>query len=65
MIFATDIKHAQDVARKIDSGMVYINSGAILAPALPFGGVKNSGFGRETGELGIHEFLNKKLIAAL
>lgn len=62
MVFSQDVKHAQDVARKIDSGMVYINSGAWLDPALPFGGVKNSGFGRETGESGIHELVNKKLI---
>jgi len=50
------------VARKIDSGMVFINSTAYLHPALAFGGVKNSGFGRELGESGIHEFLNEKLI---
>ncbi len=62
MVFGRDVRHAQDVARKIDSGMVYINSGAHLDPALPFGRVENSGFGRETGEAGIHELINKKLI---
>lgn len=61
-IFSTDIAHAQELARRIDSGMVFINSPAYFAPELPFGGVKNSGFGRETGELGIGEFINYKLI---
>lgn len=42
--------------------MVFINSPAVTAPELPFGGIKNSGFGRELSELGIGEFLNKKLI---
>jgi succinate-semialdehyde dehydrogenase / glutarate-semialdehyde dehydrogenase len=42
--------------------MVFINSPAYFAPELPFGGIKNSGFGRETGELGIGEFINYKLI---
>ena len=61
-IFSTNIAHAQALALKIDSGMVFINSPAYFAPNLPFGGVKNSGFGRETGELGIGEFINHKLI---
>jgi succinate-semialdehyde dehydrogenase/glutarate-semialdehyde dehydrogenase len=61
-IFSTDIAHAQALATRIDSGMVFINSPAYFAPELPFGGVKNSGFGRETGELGIGEFINYKLI---
>jgi hypothetical protein len=49
-------------ARSIDAGMFFINHGAWTAPELQFGGVKSSGFGRELGELGIHEFVNKKLI---
>ena len=61
-IFGSDIGHAQAVARRIDSGMVFINSSAYFSPELPFGGVKNSGFGRELGDLGIGEFVNKKLI---
>lgn len=61
-VFSRDIEHAKAVARRIDSGMVFINSPAIFAPELPFGGVKNSGFGRELGELGIGEFVNRKLI---
>lgn len=61
-IVGTNIKHAQEVAAKIDTGMVYVNSDPFGGPELPFGGVKNSGFGRELSELGIGEFVNKKLI---
>jgi succinate-semialdehyde dehydrogenase/glutarate-semialdehyde dehydrogenase len=63
-IFSEDVKRAKRLARSIDAGMVFINHGAWTAPELPFGGVKSSGFGRELGELGIHEFVNKKLIRA-
>ncbi|WP_121812085.1 aldehyde dehydrogenase family protein [Mucilaginibacter kameinonensis] len=61
-IFDMDTKHALEVAARIDSGMVYINSCFNDAPHLPFGGIKNSGFGRELSELGIGEFLNRKMI---
>ncbi|PWV51681.1 aldehyde dehydrogenase family protein [Chitinophaga sp. S165] len=61
-IFDTDTEHAKQVAARIESGMVYINSCFTDAPHLPFGGVKNSGFGRELSALGIGEFLNRKLV---
>jgi succinate-semialdehyde dehydrogenase/glutarate-semialdehyde dehydrogenase len=61
-VFDADTRHAQEVAAKIDSGMVYINTCFSDAPETPFGGVKNSGFGRELSELGIGEFINRKLI---
>ena len=50
------------IARQIDTGMVLINQATWTAPDLPFGGVKNSGYGRELAELAIGEFVNKKLI---
>ena len=45
--------------------MVYINHPAYTYEDMPFGGIKKSGYGRETGELGIHEFVNKKLVRVL
>lgn len=61
-VFDADVEHAQEVAARIEAGMVYINSCFVDSPSLPFGGVKNSGFGRELAELGIGEFLNRKLV---
>ena len=61
-VFTRDIERGKRVARRIDTGMVFINSGAMSAPELPFGGVKNSGYGRELSRAGIQEFVNKKLI---
>lgn len=61
-VFGTDTARAVAVARQIDSGMVYINHTTGIAPELPFGGTKNSGYGREQSPSGIHEFVNEKLI---
>ena len=61
-VFTKDIERGKRVARKIDTGMVYINSDLVSSPELPFGGVKNSGYGRELSKAGIQEFVNKKLI---
>ncbi|WP_394678691.1 NAD-dependent succinate-semialdehyde dehydrogenase [uncultured Sphingobacterium sp.] len=61
-VFGTDIKRAQEVARRIDTGMVYINHVTGIAPELPFGGTKQSGYGREQSPAAIYEFVNAKLI---
>jgi len=61
-VFTGDIERGRRVAAKIDSGMVFINQPVWTAAELPFGGVKNSGFGRELSELGFGEFVNEKLI---
>ena len=61
-VFTENAQRGKDVARQIDTGMVFINSAAISTPELPFGGVKNSGYGRELSSAGIQEFVNKKLI---
>jgi succinate-semialdehyde dehydrogenase/glutarate-semialdehyde dehydrogenase len=61
-VFDADVDNAKRIASRIDSGMVYINSCFADSPGLPFGGVKNSGFGRELSEIGMGEFLNRKLI---
>jgi succinate-semialdehyde dehydrogenase/glutarate-semialdehyde dehydrogenase len=61
-VITRDIDRGKRVARQIDTGMVFINQATWTAPDLPFGGVKNSGYGHELAELGIGEFVNKKLI---
>jgi succinate-semialdehyde dehydrogenase/glutarate-semialdehyde dehydrogenase len=61
-VFTGNTGRGREVARQIDSGMVFINQPAWTAPEIPFGGVKNSGFGRELSELGFGEFLNRKLV---
>jgi succinate-semialdehyde dehydrogenase/glutarate-semialdehyde dehydrogenase len=46
----------------METGMVFINYPDVSAPDLPFGGVKRSGYGKELSNLGVEEFVNKKLI---
>jgi succinate-semialdehyde dehydrogenase / glutarate-semialdehyde dehydrogenase len=61
-VFTQDIERGKRVARQIATGMVFINQATWTAPNLPFGGIKNSGYGRELAEFGMNEFVNKKLI---
>ena len=61
-VFSNDPEQAERVANGLDTGMVYVNGVGQDGAELPFGGVKNSGFGRELGKYGIEEFVNKKLI---
>jgi succinate-semialdehyde dehydrogenase/glutarate-semialdehyde dehydrogenase len=61
-VFTQDIERGKRVADQIDSGMVFINHPTWTQADLPFGGTKKSGYGRELSEIGIHEFVNKKLI---
>jgi succinate-semialdehyde dehydrogenase/glutarate-semialdehyde dehydrogenase len=63
-VFSKDFSEALRVAEKLESGMVAINRGVISDPAATFGGVKESGLGREGGFDGIHEFLEAKYIGA-
>lgn len=62
-VYSRNLGRALRVAEAIESGMVAINRGLLSDPAAPFGGVKLSGFGREGGFDGIHEYLEKKYIA--
>ena len=64
-VITKDIERGKRIARQIYTGMVFINRATWTWPDLPFGGVKNSGYGRELGTLGIGEFVNKKLIAVV
>ncbi|MDV3468628.1 NAD-dependent succinate-semialdehyde dehydrogenase [Stenotrophomonas sp. C3(2023)] len=62
-IFSRDVEHARRLATTyFDTGMVCINSFSVASPALPFGGVKASGYGREHGPEGLKEFVNVKSI---
>lgn len=61
-VFSEDIARAQTVARRIDTGMVYINQPTGVKADIPFGGVKNSGYGHELIDLGIKEFINQKVV---
>jgi succinate-semialdehyde dehydrogenase/glutarate-semialdehyde dehydrogenase len=61
-VYSEDLKRAIQISEAIESGMVAINRGMISDPAAPFGGVKQSGLGREGGFDGIHEFLETKYI---
>ncbi len=64
-IWTSDIEKGIALARKIETGAVFINSLVKSDPRLPFGGIKKSGYGRELGRQGILEFVNAKTIAAM
>lgn len=61
-LWSKDIKKARELAGKIESGAVYINQMMFSDPSVPFGGIKNSGYGRELSYLGIREFTNQKTV---
>ncbi|MEO5808411.1 NAD-dependent succinate-semialdehyde dehydrogenase [Devosia sp.] len=63
-IFTGDLKRGLSVASRIESGMIALNRGLMSDPAAPFGGVKQSGLGREGGVHGVLEFMEAKYIAA-
>lgn len=61
-VFTRDIERGKRIASRIETGMVFINHPTWTAADLPFGGIKDSGYGRELSSLGIQEFVNKKLV---
>ncbi len=62
-IFTEDVEKGERIAREeLDAGCVFVNDFVKSDPRLPFGGVKNSGYGRELSEFGIKEFLNIKTV---
>jgi succinate-semialdehyde dehydrogenase/glutarate-semialdehyde dehydrogenase len=63
-IWTKDMEKGISLARQMETGAVYINTLVKSDPRLPFGGVKNSGYGRELGRHGILEFVNAKTIVA-
>ena len=64
-VFTKDIERGKRVASLIDTGMMFINNIAWNDAELPFGGIKDSGYGRELGDMGIQAFVNKKLVRYL
>ena len=63
-VFTADVKRGLRVSERLESGMVGLNLGLVSDPAAPFGGVKQSGLGREGGSHGILEYLETKYIAS-
>jgi succinate-semialdehyde dehydrogenase / glutarate-semialdehyde dehydrogenase len=62
-VYTSDVKRAFRVCEALETGMVGLNQGMVSNPAAPFGGVKQSGFGREGGREGIEEYLEVKYVA--
>ncbi|MFC5952447.1 NAD-dependent succinate-semialdehyde dehydrogenase [Pseudonocardia lutea] len=62
-VFTENLNRALRVSEKLESGMVGLNTGLVSNPAAPFGGIKESGLGREGGTVGIEEFLEVKYVA--
>jgi acyl-CoA reductase-like NAD-dependent aldehyde dehydrogenase len=61
-VFTRDLRRGEDVARRLECGCAFVNELVKSHPNLPFGGVKQSGYGRELGLQGIREFVNVKTI---
>jgi len=61
-VYTNDLRRGLRVSEALESGMVGLNQGVVSNPAAPFGGVKQSGLGREGGSTGIEEFLETKYV---
>jgi succinate-semialdehyde dehydrogenase/glutarate-semialdehyde dehydrogenase len=61
-VFTKDLERGKRVASRVETGMMFINNISWSDAELPFGGIKDSGYGRELGDLGIQQFVNKKLV---
>jgi succinate-semialdehyde dehydrogenase/glutarate-semialdehyde dehydrogenase len=61
-VFTKDEVRGARVASAVETGMMFVNNISWSDAELPFGGIKDSGYGRELGDMGIQEFVNKKLI---
>ncbi|BCJ35138.1 NAD-dependent succinate-semialdehyde dehydrogenase [Actinocatenispora thailandica] len=62
-VYTRDLARSLRVAERLEAGMIGLNKGVVSNPAAPFGGVKQSGLGREGGRVGIDEFLETKYVA--
>jgi succinate-semialdehyde dehydrogenase/glutarate-semialdehyde dehydrogenase len=61
-VFTRDLERGKRVASRVETGMMFINNISWSDADLPFGGIKDTGYGRELGDMGIQEFVNKKLV---
>ena len=61
-LWTRDLDRARQLSRRIEAGAVFVNGMVASDPRLPFGGTKQSGYGRELGHLGLHEFMNIKTV---
>ncbi len=61
-IWSADLGMAEDLSRRIEAGIVSVNNVVVSDPRIPFGGIKNSGFGRELSRYGMLEFINIKSV---
>jgi len=62
-VFSQNVDRAFDLSERLEVGMVGVNTGVVSNPSASFGGVKQSGLGREGGKVGIDEFLEYKYLA--
>lgn len=61
-IFTSDPAHGAELAKRVSTGMIFVNHPTKVEADLPFGGIRRSGYGRELLDLGLKEFVNHKLI---
>ena len=61
-VFTKDEARGQRVASRVETGMMFVNNISWSDAELPFGGIKDSGYGESLGDMGIQEFVNKKLV---
>lgn len=61
-VFTRDLERGERIARRLQAGSVFVNKAVASDPRLPFGGIRDSGYGRELGIYGIREFVNIKTV---
>jgi succinate-semialdehyde dehydrogenase/glutarate-semialdehyde dehydrogenase len=64
-VFTRNLERGERLARRLEAGCVHVNDFVKSDPRLPFGGIKDSGYGRELGLLGIREFVNAKTVVGV